>query len=512
MDVVLLIARLALAVVFVVAGCAKLADLAGSRQAVRDFGVPASLAGPFGLALPLAELAVAIALVPLATAWWGALGALVLLLLFVGAIGYNLARGRTPDCHCFGQLHSAPAGWPTLIRNGLLAAVAALVLVAGFDDPGASAFGWFGDATAATRIAVVTAVVAAVALAGMGWLLLDLMLQNGRILLRIEELETAIATGSPPIQASSGKGSGAGLPVGTVAPAFQLPGMHGETATLDSLRAAGKPVLLVFTDPSCGPCNALMPEIGRWQREQAERLTVAVIGRGSVDANRPKVAEHGLRNVLLQQDKEVAAAFKSRVTPTGVLIGANGTVAHSAAQGSTEIRALVARTVEQPAAAQVPIANGRANVAPAPAPVLQIGEPAPPVELPDLDGKTVQLADFAGKPTAILFWSPTCGFCQRMVNDLKAWEASAPSTAPGLLVVSTGTVEANRAMGLRSRLVLDQGFATGRAFGARGTPAAILVDADGRVASSVATGAPAVLALLAGREVTLPSVNADRGA
>lgn len=510
MDIVLLIARLALAAVFVVAGCAKLADLAGSRQAVRDFGVPASLAGPFGLALPLAELAVAIALVPLATAWWGALGALVLLLLFVGAIGYNLARGRNPDCHCFGQLHSAPAGWPTLIRNGLLAAVAALILVAGFGDPGASAVGWFGDATAATRIAVATAVVAAVALAGMGWLLLDLMLQNGRILLRIEELETAIATGTPPSQASSR--TKAGLPVGTPAPGFQLPGMHGETATLDSLRAAGKPVLLVFTDPSCGPCNALMPEIGRWQREHAERLTVAVIGRGSAEANRPKVAEHGLRNVFLQQDKEVAAAYKSRATPTGVLIGANGVIAHGAAQGSTEIRALVARTVEQPAAARVPIANGRANVAPVPAPSLQIGEPAPPVELPDLDGKTVQLADFAGKPTSILFWSPTCGFCQRMLDDLKSWETSAPASAPALLIVSTGTMEMNRAMGLRSRLVLDQGFATGRAFGARGTPAAILVDADGRIASPVATGAPAVLALLAGNEATLPSVNADPGA
>ena len=38
------------------------------------------------------------------------LPALVLLLLFVGGISYNVARGRSPDCHCFGQLHSAPAG------------------------------------------------------------------------------------------------------------------------------------------------------------------------------------------------------------------------------------------------------------------------------------------------------------------------------------------------------------------------------------------------------------------
>src|SRR5438270_12270434 len=98
MALVLLIVRLLLAVVFVVAGLAKLADLAGSRQALRDFGVPAKLARPLGLLLPMAELAVAVALVLTVSVWWGALGALVLLLLFVGGIAFNLARGRQPDC------------------------------------------------------------------------------------------------------------------------------------------------------------------------------------------------------------------------------------------------------------------------------------------------------------------------------------------------------------------------------------------------------------------------------
>src|ERR1700692_3051312 len=104
MSLVLLIARLLLTVVFLVAGIAKLADLKGSKQAMRDFGVPSVLASPFGVLLPLAEVATAIALMVPAIAWWGAVASLVLLLLFVAGIGYNLARGRTPDCHCFGQL------------------------------------------------------------------------------------------------------------------------------------------------------------------------------------------------------------------------------------------------------------------------------------------------------------------------------------------------------------------------------------------------------------------------
>src|SRR5690242_12665316 len=109
MPFIVLLARVVLALIFVVAGLAKLADLAGSQQALRDFGVPAKLSRPLGVLLPLAELVVAVALLPAVSAWWAALGALALLLLFVAGIGYNLARGRAPDCHCFGQLHSAPA-------------------------------------------------------------------------------------------------------------------------------------------------------------------------------------------------------------------------------------------------------------------------------------------------------------------------------------------------------------------------------------------------------------------
>ena len=83
--------------------------------------------------------------------------------------------------------------------------------------------------------------------------------------------------------------------------------------------------------------------------------------------------------------------------------------------------------------------------------------------------------------------------------SLKAWEANPPEGAPRLLVVSTGTVEANQAEGLRSPVVLDQGFATGTRFGASGTPSAVLVDEEGRVASDVAVGAPAVLSLVRGQ-------------
>jgi thiol-disulfide isomerase/thioredoxin len=118
------------------------------------------------------------------------------------------------------------------------------------------------------------------------------------------------------------------------------------------------------------------------------------------------------------------------------------------------------------------------------------------VRLADFKGNEVSLqADFEGEETLVLFWNPGCGFCQQMLPDLKEWEATPPENAPKLLVVSAGSEEANNEMGLTSPVVLDQQFAVGRAFGAGGTPSAVLVDAQGDVASEVAVGAPAVMEL-----------------
>src|SRR5204863_10189587 len=89
-----------------------------------------------------------------------------------------------------------------------------------------------------------------------------------------------------------------------------------------------------------------------------------------------------------------------------------------------------------------------------------------------------------------------CGFCQRMLDDIKAWEAEPRQGAPKLVVVSAGPAETNREQGFRSVLGLDEAFTGGKAFGAAGTPSAVLVDAEGNVASTVAVGADQVLALL----------------
>ena len=79
------------------------------------------------------------------------------------------------------------------------------------------------------------------------------------------------------------------------------------------------------------------------------------------------------------------------------------------------------------------------------------------------------------------------------------------------MLVSTPEVEANRDSGLPGPVLLDEWFVAGRAFGAGGTPSAMLVDAAGRVGAPLAVGAEAVLHLLAALSPTGDALAASAG-
>lgn len=474
MSYALLIARLLLSAVFGVAGAAKLADQAGSRQALIAFGVPNVLANPLGVVLPAIELVVAASLLPIASAWFGAIAALSILSLFILGMTFNLAQGRTPECNCFGQAHSAPISWSTVARNAVLATVAGFVVWSGNDAVGPSIVGWLDDLTVAQRAESLIGLAFLVLLGAEVTLLLQVLCQQGRLLTRLDAVEASLADRVPNTVASASSRTSAGLLVGLRAPSFRLSALDGRIVTLETLRSGGRSVLLLFTNPSCGPCGALLPEIGRWQQELGAALTIVLVSEGAAEDNRANNA-HQAGPVLLQQKREVAEAYQAWGTPAAVLVLADGTIGSPVAQGADAIRTLVSQSLRQ-------------------AP-LKIGELAPSLELRDLSGKIIGLRDVLGGRVLVLFWNPRCGFCQQMLNDLREWEAGPPPEAPVLVVVSTGTIEENRAMGLRSQVLIDDGFNAATAFGANGTPTGVLIDATGKIASKVTAGAQAVLAL-----------------
>jgi thiol-disulfide isomerase/thioredoxin/uncharacterized membrane protein YphA (DoxX/SURF4 family) len=464
MDAALLIARLVLAAVFLIAALGKLADREASRRALLAFGVPA----PLATLLPAIELAVAAGLVFGSTAWAAALAAAVLLGFFTSAISTALVRGARPECACFGRLRPGPASWGTVARNAVLIGVAGFVVIAGIEDtgPGVEDLGLVGDVALAAAL-----LVAAQALL--------LTRERRRLLGRVGELEATIA-----LPATHGTGE---LPVGGVAPDFSLPGLYGERLTLTSLRSAGRPVLLYFTDPGCGPCSALLPTVARWQQEHSAELTVAVISRGAAADNRARCREHGVVDVLLQRDREVAGAYRATAGPSAVLVRADGTVASPPAFGGEAIRALAGGALSAPPASLV---------AAWPLEGPPIGRMAPELELEDLDGRPFSLLDLEGRRVLVLFWDPSCGFCAQMLSDLAAWAGDPPAGAPELVVVSRGSIASNRALGLAATVLVDADWSASWSFGASGTPMGLLVDEEGRIASGIAAGAPAIFELL----------------
>lgn len=482
-----------LASVFVVAGWAKLSDRPSSQRAVEAFGLPLGLARPVGILLPLAELAVAGALLVSSWARAGAAGALALLALFVVGISLNLARGRRPDCNCFGQVHSAPIGASTLVRNIVLAAVAVVVIVEG---PGNFVSSWISRADATAWVAAA----GALAIAVLAWFALNLTTQQGKLLERIDVLEDALGIAGP---GSHPVAPPAGLPVGSPAPGFALSSVDGGIVALEDLLVGDHPALLLFTTADCRPCTALLPDVATWQTQYAGQLTITVIGGGDADANRAKARDNGIVGMLLQDDDEVGQAYGYLGTPGAVVVSANGVVISPVVAGDAAVRALVedAAADRLPTQQWVPVPlNGHGHAHDHGEPVepigVAIGEPAPDVVLPDLDGTTVSLAGLRGRPTMVLFWRPSCGFCAGMLDDLRAWDSGRPAGSdPQLLVISSGTAEEHADMRLASPVVLDQSAEMMSAFGANGTPMAVLVDAAGLVASSVVVGANAVMDL-----------------
>jgi thiol-disulfide isomerase/thioredoxin len=144
------------------------------------------------------------------------------------------------------------------------------------------------------------------------------MPQHGRVLVRIEALEARLGVAT--VEGATPSPTMNGLPIGSAALVFRLPMVDGGIISLDGLRLRGKPVLLIFVDPRCGPCLELLPTIAEWQNKVANALTIALVSGGSAEANRAKLGTLPVAPVALQDGREVAEAYGCPGTPGAVLV------------------------------------------------------------------------------------------------------------------------------------------------------------------------------------------------
>jgi uncharacterized membrane protein YphA (DoxX/SURF4 family) len=119
------IARVAVGIVFVVAGASKIASGRRWPAQADQFGVP-----PWASAVvPWAELVVGALVVVGAGQPTPIVIALVMLAVFTAVLVHSLRLGRRPPCACFGSLSATPLGWRHVARNAGFAVLAVVALV-----------------------------------------------------------------------------------------------------------------------------------------------------------------------------------------------------------------------------------------------------------------------------------------------------------------------------------------------------------------------------------------------
>ncbi len=309
-----------------------------------------------------------------------------------------------------------------------------------------------------------------------GWLGSQLLRQNGRILLRLDELEKRLNE-----LEFGGADEPEGLPLGSAAPAFELADLAGGRQSLAQFH--GQPALLIFFNPDCGFCRELMPKLAavaagfqpageggilppgknahstgspESPKDSAPtlvnspgleaRLTgrqgcpppqILILTTGDAEKNRQFFVEDKLEcPVLLQKETEVATAYQATGTPSGYLISAEGKIASELTMGAGALLALVAEAPDPKSEVEGQKSEENQSLVTSAAPSrfsnrflarskikrdgLKAGTPAPDFRLPRLDGRgELALADLNGKPVLLVFSSPHCGPCNTLAPALE---------------------------------------------------------------------------------------------
>jgi peroxiredoxin len=326
----------------------------------------------------------------------------------------------------------------------------------------------------------------------LSWVTYQLVRQQGRMLLRLDELEGGLVGA----EASPADGRPPGLPVATSVPPFRLPDLSGAEVGLEDFR--GKRVLLVHWDPQCGFCSRIVPELAKLQGGlRARKTELLFLSYRDAESNRALAEEHALAcPILLQPERETVEAFAGLGTPAAYLLDEKGRVAKPLALGADQVP-LLARDA---AGSKAPLRSERSlaesNIERGGIPA---GSRAPSFDLPDLQGRMVSLDDYRGRALLVVFSDPECGPCDAVGPDLARFHREHRDNGLDVLMVSRGEPEENRRKaaehGIEFPVLIQRGWRLSKKYGIFATPIAFLVDEHGVIAREVARGGPEIMRL-----------------
>lgn len=133
-----------------------------------------------------------------------------------------------------------------------------------------------------------------------------------------------------------------------------------------------------------------------------------------------------------------------------------------------------------------------ANTTPTPAVTegINIGNLAPDFQLQTLDGQTVKLSDFRGKPVLLNFWATWCGPCRFEMPFLQQINDS--YSAKGLVLLTVDIAENSTVvqkfmtdLNLSMKVALDTNKQVAKAYSITAIPSTFLIDKNGIIRGKV---------------------------
>jgi peroxiredoxin len=348
---------------------------------------------------------------------------------------------------------------------------------------------------------VILVVVQALILISLWTILYQVVKQQGRLLLRLDNLDRRLAHAG--LVAEPGTNSEpTGLAVGTPVSSPPLPDLEGRQISLDDYR--GQRLLLVHWNPECGFCELIAPDLAQLHADlrasNAQLILASVTG---AEANRELASEHKLTCPILLLTENSALfqnTFRDQGTPVAYLLDEEGKVAQPIASGCDEVLAL-ARAVAAKQDKKVGLPGARPlSTSKIERNGLKAGTTAPAFRLPDLRGGTIALEDYRGRRVLLVFSDPHCGPCENLAPHLVRIHRQHADLGLVVLMVTRGDVDENQRKADRYRfefpVALQDRWKLSKEFGIFAMPVAFLIDEQGVIIKNVAQGVDEILALV----------------